>query len=73
MQQEVLSRFFARYPSASGGSRLGNYYQIICPDCGATVSVATPDAAPYRLDPRCAACGWEDHLSETDGVAEAAD
>lgn len=66
MQQEVLSRFFARYPSAFGGSRLGNYYQVICPDCGASVAVAIPDAAPYRLDLHCADCDWRDCLSGDD-------
>ncbi len=59
----VLSQFFARYPSALGGTRGGGFYRVICLDCGALVSVAVPDGAPTRIDILCTACGWEDHLS----------
>ena len=58
----VLGQFFARYPSALGGTRGGGFYRVICLDCGALVSVAVPDAAPTRIDILCTACGREDHL-----------
>ena len=64
MEPSVLGEFFARHPSASGGSRAGGYYQIICDECGAIVPVAAPDAAARRIDIRCADCGWEEHLVE---------
>ena len=64
MEPSVLGEFFARHPSASGGSRAGGYYQIICDECGALVPVAAPDAAARRIDIRCADCGWEEHLVE---------
>jgi len=64
MEPSVLGEFFARHPSASGGSRAGGYYQIICDACGALVPVVAPDAAARRIDIRCADCGWEEHLVE---------
>ena len=71
MAEEVLSRFFERYPSACGGSRAGGYYQIICPACGAMVQVASPDRPPYTIEVRCAACGREDRLGGEPAAAVA--
>ncbi len=71
MAEQILSRFFERYPSAMGSSRAGGYYRVICPACGEMVQVAAPDAPPYVIDMRCADCGREDRLGEEPAAAVA--
>ena len=34
-------------------------FKIVCPDCGATVITATPDAAIWELCPKCGKHVWD--------------
>ena len=66
MESPLLSLLFRQYPSAFASNVAGDSFQLICPECGTFVVVAVPDAPPQRIDLRCDACGYEDHLGEDD-------
>lgn len=63
MGDELLSVFFARYPSALSSTHLGGRYQIVCPECGHIVSVAMLDEGIDRLSVHCDNCGYADELT----------
>ncbi|CAA9589155.1 MAG: hypothetical protein AVDCRST_MAG18-4561 [uncultured Thermomicrobiales bacterium] len=64
MVDDVLSTFFARYPSALGSTHAGGQYRIICPECGHIVPVAVLDDETRHLSVRCANCGYADELGD---------
>ncbi len=62
MPTDLLTSFFARYPSASGGTHAGGQYTLICPECGHSVPVAVLDEQHAQLHVHCANCGYDDVL-----------
>lgn len=66
MEPQVLSEFYARYPSAFGNSRAGGVYRVICLRCGEFVTVPVPEENPRGIDVNCPSCGWHEHI----GVGE---
>ena len=66
--RDLLIVFFERYPSALGMSHAGGQYRLICPQCGAMISVAVLDSDAAEIAVVCHDCGYEDHL--TDRVPE---
>jgi hypothetical protein len=74
MAHDLLTKFFARYPSALGSTHAGGQYRIICPECGHIVPVAVLDEETHHLNVHCAHCDYNDDLSDEpgDGVASAA-
>lgn len=65
MGDDLLSTFFARYPSALSSTHVGGQYQIICPECGQIISVAMLDERNDHLSIRCDNCGYADELIGT--------
>lgn len=63
MAHDLLTKFFARYPSALGSTTAGGQYRIICPSCGHIVAVPVLDEETRSLLVNCAHCGYEDDLS----------
>jgi hypothetical protein len=64
MAHDLLTKFFARYPSALGSTHAGGQYRIICPECGHMVPVAVLDDDTHHLHVHCAHCGYDDDLSD---------
>ena len=64
MGNDLLSVFFARYPSALSSTHLGGHYQIVCPECGHIVSVAMLDDGADHLSIRCDNCSYVDEMAE---------
>ena len=74
MAHDLLTKFFARYPSALGSTHAGGQYRIICPECGHIVPVAALDDDTHHIHVHCAHCGYDDDLSDepSGAVASAA-
>ena len=71
MEQQLLSQFFERYPSALGSSPYGDAYQVICHACGAMVDVAVPTGVLTQIEIRCASCGHDERLAGAQGAEPA--